>query len=127
MCCVGLTISRFWLSWMSAAVTSPSLLTESSSVCASRVWALKQDLFQIEHDVRHILDHAVNGGELVHGAIDLDGADGGAFQRGEEDAAERIADGMAVSGFKGFGDEFGVGFRGGGLFLGQPLGHFKTS
>ena len=65
--------------------------------------------------------------EFVLGAVDLDGGDGGAFQRGEEDAAQGVADGVAVTGFKGLGDEFGVGFCGGGLLLGQPLGHFETS
>ncbi len=67
------------------------------------------------------------GGELVHRAVDLDGGDGGAFQRGEQHAAQRVADGVAVTGFKRLGDELGVGFGGGCLFLGQPLGHFETS
>ena len=112
---------------MSAAVTAPSLLTESSSVCGSRVCALNRTFFRFKHDVGDILDDAVNRGELVHGAVDLDGGDGRAFERGEQHAAQRVADGVAVAGFKRFGDEFGVGFGGGCLFFGQPLGHFETS
>ena len=127
MCWVGLTSSRFWFSVMSAAVTAPSLLTESSRVCGSRRVGLEENLLQVEDDVGHILDHAVNGGELVHGAVNLDGGDGGAFQGGEEHAAQGVADGVAVAGFKGLGDELGVGFGGGCVFLDQPLGHFETS
>ena len=98
---------------MSAAVTSPSLLTESNRVCGSRVWALKQNLLEVQDDVGDILDDALDGGELVHRALDLDGGDGGAFQRGKEHAAKGVADGVAVTGFKGLGDELGVGFSGG--------------
>ncbi len=67
---------------------------------------------QVEHDVGHVLDHAGQRGEFVLRAVDFDRGDGGAFERGEEHAAERIADRVAVAGFKGFGDEFGVGFSG---------------
>ena len=51
-------------------------------------------------------------GEFVHRAVDLDRGDGGAFERGEQHAAERVADGVAVTGFKRLGDELGVGFSG---------------
>ena len=88
---------------------------------------LEQDLLQVQNDVGHVLDHAVNGGEFVHRAVDLDGGDGRAFERGEQHAAQRVADGVAVTGFKRFGDEFGVGVGGGCFFLVQPLGHFETS
>jgi hypothetical protein len=44
----------------------------------------------------------------------MHGGDGGAFQRGKEDAAEGVADGVAVSTFvEGLGDELGVGIGGG--------------
>ena len=45
-------------------------------------------------------------------AVDFDRGNGRAFERGEQDAAERIADGVAVAGLKRFGDKLGVGFRG---------------
>ena len=89
------------------------------------MWRLEQDLLEVQDDVGDILDDAVDGGELVHRAIDLDGADGGAFEGGEEHAAERVADGVPVAGFKRLGDELGVGFRGGGSSLVNRLGISK--
>ena len=88
---------------------------------------LEEDLLEVQDDVGDIFDDALDGGEFVHGALDLDGGDGGAFQGGKQHAAEGVADGMAVTGFKGLGDELGVGFGGGCVFFGQPLGHFETS
>ena len=61
--------------------------------------------------VDDIADDADDGGKLMHRAIDLDGGDGGAFQRGKEHATEGVSDGVAVPGFKGIGDEFGIGGR----------------
>ena len=82
---------------------------------------------QVEHDVGHVFDHAGQRGEFVLRAGDFDRGDGGAFERGEQHAAERIADGVAVAGFKGLGDELGVGFSGGRLVLDEGLRHFKTT
>ena len=74
---------------------------------------LEFDFLQIQDDVRHILDDAVDGGELVHGAVDFDRGDGGSFQRGQQHAAKGVADGVSVTGFKRFRDELGVGIGGG--------------
>ena len=82
---------------------------------------------QVEHDVGHVLDHAGQSGEFVLRAGDFHRGDGGAFERGEEHAAERVADGVAVAGLKGFGDKFGVGFRGDALVFDEGLRHFKTT
>ena len=65
--------------------------------------------------------------EFVLGAGDFHRGDGGAFERREQHAAERIADRVAVAGFKGLGDEFGVGFCGRRLVFDEGLGHFKTT
>ena len=43
-----------------------------------------------------------------------------------KDLPQLIADGVAVTGFKRLGDEPGVGWRGGCVFLLQPLGHFES-
>ena len=67
---------------------------------------------QIEHDVGDVLDHARKGGELVLRAGDLYRGDGSAFERGKENAAEGISDGVAVTGFKRLGDKLGVGISG---------------
>ena len=50
--------------------------------------------------------------EFVVGAVDLHGGDGGAFEGAEQHAAKRVADGVAVTGLEGLGDEFGVGICG---------------
>jgi hypothetical protein len=65
--------------------------------------------------------------EFVHGAFELDAGDGGAFQRGEEDAAQGVAEGVTVTGFKGFGDELGVVAFGDGFVFRQTIGHFETT
>ena len=91
------------------------------------VGELEEDLLEVEHDVGDILDHARERGELVHGALDLDAGDGGAFQRGEQHAAQRVAEGMAVAGLEGFGDELGVIALGYGFVFRQTIGHFETT
>ena len=50
--------------------------------------------------------------EFVLCAVDFHRGDGGAFERGKEHAAERIADRVAVAGLERFGDEFGVSLSG---------------
>jgi hypothetical protein len=59
--------------------------------------------------------------------VDLDGGNGGTLDGAEEDAAERIADGMSVTRFEGFGDELGVGRCGTFLDLGELAGQFELS
>ena len=61
------------------------------------------------------------------GTLDFHGGDGRALERGEQHAAQRVADGVAVAGLEGLGDELGVGFCGGVLDLGEGLRHFETS
>ena len=57
------------------------------------------------------------GGELVLRAGDFYRGDGRAFEGGKQHAAEGVADGVAVAGFKRLGDEFGVGICGRALVL----------
>ena len=91
------------------------------------VVGIELDLFEIEDDFHHVLDDAGNGLELVIDSLDLDRGDGGTFERGEEHAAERVADGVAVAGLEGFRGEFRVGVGGSLLILDERLGHFETS
>ena len=88
---------------------------------------LELDLLEIQNDVGHVLNNAVNRGEFMLRAVHFERRNGRAFERREQHAAKRVADGVAVTGFKRVGDKFCVGFRGGGFFLLQPLGHFETS
>ena len=85
------------------------------------------DLLEVEDDLDDVLDDAGDGLELVVHTVDLDRRDGGAFQRGEEHAAERVADGVAVAGLEGFRGELRVCVGGCLLVLDERLGHFETS
>ena len=76
------------------------------------VGRLEFDLLEVEDDVDHVFDHAGQAGEFVRRALDAHGGDRGAFQRGKQHAAQGVADGVAVAGLKGLGDEFCVGICG---------------
>ena len=97
---------------MSPAVTVAFLVHGERELARFVIGGLELHPLQVEHDVGHVLDHAGQGAEFVLRAVDFHRGDGGAFERGEEHAAERIADRVAVTGLKGFGDELGVGFSG---------------
>ena len=86
-----------------------------------------EDFLEVEHDVRDVLDDAVDGLELVVHAVDLDRADGAALDGAEEHAAEGVADRVAIAGLEGLGDELGVGGRGALLNLGELGGEFEFS
>jgi len=63
---------------------------------------------------------------MVH-PVDLDRRDGGALDGAEEDAAEGVADGVAIAGLEGLGDELGVGRAGAFLDFGELGGEFELS
>ena len=113
--------------WMSAAVTAPVLLALIRRVIGSRLVETMRIFLQVEDDVGDILDDAVDGLELVVHAVDLDRRDGGALDGAEEHAAEGVADGVAVTGLEGLGDELGVGRRGAFLDFGELAGEFELS
>ena len=56
-------------------------------------------MFAVSH-VLHPFNHAGDDLELLVHTSDLDLRDGETFQRGEEDAAEGVADGLSVAGLK---------------------------
>ncbi len=87
----------------------------------------EKDFLEIEDDVCHVLDHSFNDSEFVHRTVHFDGGDSGAFKRGKEHSANRIADGVPVSGLKRFSKKLRVCIRRGGVLFGQPLRHFKTT
>ena len=66
---------------------------------------LDGDFLDVEDDVGHILAHAGDRGEFVQHAVDLHGLDGGALQRGEQHAAQRIAEGEAEAALERLGDD----------------------
>ena len=58
---------------------------------------LGNDALHVEDDLGHILLHTWNGGELMLDAGDLDGSHRRAWQRGEKDAAQRVAQRGAIA------------------------------
>ena len=59
----------------------------------------------VEHDVDHVLAHAGDRGELVQHVVDLDRRDGGALQRRQQHAAQRIAERQAEAALERLGDD----------------------
>ncbi len=63
------------------------------------------DALDVEHDVGNVLEHARQRGKLVQHALDLDRRDGGALQRGQQDAAQRVSERQPESAFERLGDD----------------------
>ena len=61
---------------------------------------LEGNLLQVEDDVGGVLDHAGDRLELVQHAFDLDRGDRSAFDRTQQHAPQRIANGGAKAAFK---------------------------
>ena len=68
---------------------------------------LDGDFLDVEDDVGHVLAHAGDRGEFVQHAVDLHRGDGGALQRRQQHAAQRIAEGQAEAALERLGDERG--------------------
>ena len=73
---------------------------------------LDQHLLEGDDDVRHVLGDAGDARELMVGALDADGGDGDALNRGKEDAAEGDAHRLPVAVLKGIDLVARVGGRG---------------
>jgi hypothetical protein len=69
---------------------------------------------------------ASQGGELVLSTANLHGSDSGTFQRGEEDAAEGVANRVTVTFIKRFCGELGVVIGGGSLVADEAIRHFES-
>lgn len=68
-------------------------------------------LLDIQNDVDDVFTDAFERGEFVHHAIDLDGGDGGALQRREENATQSVAERHAEAALERFGDDTGLASR----------------
>ena len=77
------------------------LLSADGEVDLLRIHAfdhpLETNLLEVKDDLLHAFDNTGNGGELVVDAAHPDLGDGEAFERSEENAAECVADGLAVA------------------------------
>ena len=65
----------------------------------------QRDFLDVEDDVGHILTHAGDRRELVQHAVDLHGLDGGALQRRQQHAAQRVAERHAEAALERLGDD----------------------
>ncbi len=81
-----------------------ALLLEIESLRTAAV-QLEGDLFEVENDVGHVLDHALQRGKLVQHAFDAHGRDGRALDGGEQDAPQRITDRGPEATLERLGDE----------------------
>src|SRR6185369_6689207 len=82
---------------------------------------------EVEDDVGHVFDHAGDGGEFVLHALNLHAGDRAAFEAGEQNPPQAVADRDAEAAFKRLGYELAIR-RGRGLRLGRELaGEFQTS
>ena len=61
---------------------------------------LGDDALNIQDDLRDILFHTGNGGKLVLHAINLDRSGGSAGQRGQQNAAQGVTEGSAITDFQ---------------------------
>ena len=76
---------------------------------------LGNDALHVEDDLGHILLHTWNGGELMLDAGDLDGSHRRAWQRGEKDAAQRVAQRGAIASLQRLHYIFAIGIIAGVL------------
>jgi hypothetical protein len=68
---------------------------------------LDRDVLDVEHDVGDVLANACDRGELVQNAVDVHRLHGGALQRRQQDAAQRVAERLAEAALERFGDDGG--------------------
>ncbi|CAI8357829.1 MAG: Uncharacterised protein [Flavobacteriia bacterium] len=61
--------------------------------------SLESNLLEIEHDLRHIFNYALNSAELMFDATDAQGSEGKTFERAQQNTADRIAHCEAVARF----------------------------
>ena len=109
MMCSGLMIWTASSVMMSAAVDHAALVAVDADGARLLAGVLDHQALDVEDDVGDVLDDAGDGGDLVLHALDLDAGDGTAFQAGQQDAAQAVADGHAEAALERLGDELAVG------------------
>jgi hypothetical protein len=84
-------------------------------------------LLEVEDDLGDVFDDAFDRLELVLHAFDRHRGDRGAFDGAQQDAAERVADGVTEAGLEGFGEILRVGGGRGRLLFLEGLGALELS
>ena len=87
---------------------------------------LERDLLEVEDDVGRILDHARDRRELVEHAVDLHRGDRRAFNRRQQHAPQRVADGGAEPALERLRVEPAEPVREGLALEFEALGSLKT-
>ena len=64
-----------------------------------------------EDDIGHVLEHALDGGELVEGARHLDLGDSTALETRQQHPPQTVADGRAEAALEWLGNELAIGSR----------------
>ena len=95
------------VAWMSPALTSPGPVRLQRHALGAFALHPDRDVLDVEDDVGDVLAHAGDRGEFMQHAVDVDGGDGGALQRRQQDAAQRVAERQAEAALQRFGDHGG--------------------
>ena len=88
--------------------------------------ARQRQLLEVEDDVGRVLDHALDRRELVQHAVDLHRGDRRAFDRRQQHAAQRVADGRAETALERLRVEAAEPIGQGLAFEIKALGALKT-
>jgi hypothetical protein len=111
---------------MSAARTLPGLFDAQRQRLGGVGVHLERDHLQVEDDVGRILDHALDGRELMQHAVDLHRGDGRAFDRRQQHAPHGVADRGAETAFERLGREAAVPIGERIALEFEPLGTLET-
>ena len=91
--------------WMSPAVTTPGPSLRSTSRLGPSRMHGERDFLDVEDDVGDVLAHAGDRGEFVQHAVDLHRDHGRTLQRGQQHAAQRVAERRAEAALERLGDD----------------------
>ena len=91
----GSRISTSPSAWMSRGAHFAGLVDPKRQRLGVVAVQLQRNLLEVQDDVGRVLDHARNRRELVQHAVDLHRGDRRAFNRRQQHAAQRVADGGA--------------------------------
>ena len=103
----GLRISTSPTVWMSPASDGARTLLAHDHALGAVAFHLDGDFLDVEHDVGDVLAHAGDRGEFMQHAVDLHGGHGGAAQRRQQHAAQRVAERQAEAALERLGDQRG--------------------
>ena len=85
------------------------------------------NLLEVENDVGDILDHSRKTRELMLHAGNFHRSNGSTLKRGEQDAAQRVTDRVAVAALKRFCDKLRVSVGCGILVANETIWKLETS